>query len=111
MSMPPTPMDMLRLYIDDVMPTDGVTEPMFSDAELQSVLDTAMQDPERAAVEGWRWKAAQYSALVDVTEGNASRAMSDMQGHALAMVKHFEASRKGPTEGRTRVGSIRRRSF
>lgn len=110
MSMPPTPMDMLRLYIDDVHPTDG-TDPMFTDVELQSVLDAAAGDPERAAIEGWRWKAAKYSALVDVTEGNASRAMSDLQGHALGMVRHFEQSRHGATEGRTTIGSIRRRSF
>jgi hypothetical protein len=103
-------MDLLRLYIDDVMPTDG-TDPMFSDAELQLVLDNALDSPERAAVEGWRWKAAKYAALVDVTEGNASRAMSDMQGHAMEMVKHFERSSAGPTEGRTRIGTIRRRSF
>jgi hypothetical protein len=110
MSTPPTPMDLLRLYIDDVMPTDG-TDPMFSDAELQLTLDNANQDPERAAVEGWRWKAAKYSSLVDVTEGNASRAMSDLQEHALAMVQHFEHSTAGPTEGRTRIGTIRRRGF
>lgn len=110
MTTPPTPMDLLRLYIDDIMPTDG-TDPMFSDADLQFVLDQATGDPERAAVEGWRWKAAKYSALVDVTEGNASRAMSDLQGHALSMVAHFEKSTPGATEGRTRVGSIRRRGF
>src|SRR5690242_11851158 len=110
MSTPPTPMDLLRLYIDDVQPIDG-TDPMFSDAELQLVLDQANGDPERAAVEGWRWKAAKYSALVDVTEGNASRAMSDLQEHALNMVSHFAKSTSGPTEGRTRIGTIRRRGF
>lgn len=103
-------MDLLRLYLDDVAPTDG-TDPMFSDAELQLTLDNAHGDPERAAVEGWRWKAAKYAGLVDVTEGNASRAMSDMQEHALAMVLHFERSTTGPTEGRTRIGTIRRRGF
>jgi len=110
MAVPPTPMDLLRLYLDDVMPVDG-SDPMFSDADLQHVLDEALGDPERAAVEGWRWKAAKYASLVDVTEGNASRAMSDLQDHALSMVTHFEKSRSGPTEGRTRIGSIRRRSY
>lgn len=111
MSMPPTPLDLLRLYIDDALPTDGISDPMFTDVELQQALDGADQDPERAAVEGWRWKAAKAASFVDVTEGNASRAMSDMQDHAMSMIKHFEASRSGPTEGRTRIGSIRRRSF
>jgi hypothetical protein len=110
MATPPTPMDMLRLYLDDVEPLDG-TDPMFSNAELQATLDAAAGDPERAAIEGWRWKAAKFASLVDVTEGNASRAMSDLQDHALGMVRHFEQSRAGATEGRTRIGSIRRRSF
>lgn len=110
MAGPPTSLDLLRLYIDDVMPTDG-TDPMFSDDELQKVLDDANGNPERAAIEAWRWKAAKYAALVDVTEGNASRAMSDLQDHALAMVNHFAKSTMGPTEGRTRIGNIRRRVY
>lgn len=104
-------LDQLRLYLDDPMPTDGLSEPMFTDAELQQILDDAFGNPERAAVEGWRWKAAKYSAMVDVTEGNSSRAMSDLHGHALAMIKHYSQSTQGPTEGRTRIGTIRRRVF
>jgi len=106
----PTAMQLLRLYIDDVVPTDG-TLPEFSDDELQGALDSAFGDPERAAVEGWRWKAAKASAMVDVTEGNASRAMSDLLAHALDMVMHYEKSRQGPVEGRTTIGTIRRRRF
>ena len=45
MATPPTVLDLLRLYIDDVMPTDGSSDPMFSDAELQQALDNAQQDP------------------------------------------------------------------
>lgn len=99
---------LLRRYLDDVMPTDG-TDPDFSTDELQATLDRANGNVEQAAVEGWRMKAAAAAALVDVTEGNASRAMSDMQGHALAMVKQFELARTGPTDGRTTLGRIRRR--
>jgi hypothetical protein len=106
----PTAMELLRLYIDDVVPTDG-TQPEFSNDALQGALDQAFGDPERAAVEGWRWKAAKASAMVDVTEGNASRAMSDLLNHALDMVTHFEKSRQGPVEGRTTIGTIRRRRF
>lgn len=106
----PTAMDLLRLYIDDPLPTDG-SDPMFTDDELQAILDETLGNPERAAVEGWRWKAAKYSGMVDVTEGNSARAMSDLQSHAMTMVRHFEASTPGPTEGRTRIGTIRRRVF
>lgn len=111
MANPPTPLDLLRLYIDDPLPMDGISDPMFSDDELQSILDAAMQNPERAAVEGWRWKAAKYASMVDVTEGNSSRAMSDLQEHAMGMIRHFEGSTTGPTEGRTRIGTIRRRFY
>lgn len=105
-----TVLGQLRRNLDDVMPTDG-TDPDFSDNELQAMLDRAAANPERAAVEGWRWKAAQYSALVNVTEGNASRAMSDLLSHAMQMIKLFEQSRTGATEGRTTIGRIRRRGF
>jgi hypothetical protein len=110
MTVPLAPLDLLRLYIDDVAPTDG-SLPMFTDAELNSALAASNNNPERAAVEGWRWKSAKAAALVDVTEGNASRAMSDMQAHALAMMKHFESSRTGPTEGRTTIGRIKRKYY
>lgn len=105
--MPMTPMDRLRLLLDDEAPTDG-SDPQFSDEQLQAILEGAGNDPERAAADGWVMKAAKYAALVDVTEGNASRAMSDMQAHALNMVKLFQKSTPGPTEGRTRIGRIRR---
>jgi hypothetical protein len=106
----PTPLELLRLYVNDPQPTDG-TSPQFTDDELQYALDSAGNNPERAAAEVWRWKAAQATSMVDVTEGNASRAMSDLQPQALAMVKHFEASRSGATEGRTTVGRIKRRYY
>lgn len=102
-----TSLDRLRLLLDDPQPTDGTT-PEFSDQQLTDMLEAAQDDPERAAAEGWTMKAAQYSQMVDVTEGNASRAMSDMQAHALNMVKLFQKSTPGPTEGRTQIGRIRR---
>lgn len=101
-------LDRLRLLLADPLPTDG-SDPMFSDTVLQDLLADSGNDPERAAAEGWVMKAAKYAHMVDVTEGNASRAMSDLHGHALDMVKQFQRSSTGPTEGRTRIGSIRRR--
>lgn len=98
----------LRLDVDDPTPTDG-SDPDFSDVQLQDALDQAFGNGERAAAIVWRWKAAAAAGLVDVTEGNASRAMSDLQDHALDMAKRFEQSRTGPTEGRTTIGRIRRR--
>lgn len=103
-----TPLERLRRLIDDTIPTDG-EDPMFEDPELQDFLDESGGDPERAAADVWRVKAAKYASLVDVTEGNASRAMSDLQAQALNMVKLFQRSTSGPTEGRTTIGRIRRR--
>lgn len=103
-----TALDRLRLLLDDPVPLDG-SDPMFEDPVLLDILQQAGNDPERAAADGWTIKAAKYASLVDVTEGNASRAMSDLHGHALTMVKQFQRSSTGPTEGRTRIGRIRRR--
>lgn len=85
------------------------SEPLFTDGEIQDLLDGADGDTERAAYEGWRAKAAKFADLVDVTEGNASRAMSDLHDHALKMVSLYARASAGPTEGRTRIGKIRRR--
>lgn len=103
-----TNLDRLRLLVDDEMPIDA-SDPMFTDAVLLDALSGAGDDPERAAADVWVMKAAKFASLVDVTEGNASRAMSDMHKHALDMVKVFQKSSTGPTEGRTRIGRIRRR--
>lgn len=104
-----TALDRLRLLIDDPGQLSGSDpEPEFSDTTLQAILDRSAGDPERAAAEVWTIKAAKAAQLVDVTEGNASRAMSDMLGHALDMVKLYQGSSSGPTEGRTRIGRIRR---
>lgn len=102
-------LDLLREYLSDPTPESGDEDPpMFSDARLEAMLARADGDPERAAADGWKMKAANYAEMVDVTEGNASRAMSDLQDHALNMSKTFEKSRSGPTEGRTTIGRIRR---
>lgn len=111
MSTPPAPLDLLRLYVDDVVPLDNSSEPQFTDDELNGALLASNNNAQLAAVEVWKWKAASASAMVSVTEGNASRSMSDLHGQALAMVTLFEKSRLGPTDGRTTIGRIRRRRF
>jgi hypothetical protein len=76
-----------------------------SDDQITDLLSES-SDVERAALGGWRIKAAYYSKLVDITEGNASRKMSQLFDHATDMVKLYSGSRTGPTEGRTRIGKI-----
>lgn len=107
MSTPPSPLDLLRLYVNDPNPTDG-TLPMFTDAELNLALGAYNQNPKRAAAMVWDWKAARAASLVNVTEGNASRDMSDMHAQFLEMLGRAEKARSGPTDGRTTIGKIRR---
>jgi hypothetical protein len=103
--------DQLRLMLAEVI-QEGETDEdtLFTDVQIDIFLSDAGGSLERAAYEGWRIKAAHYAGLVDVSEGNASRAMSDLHEHALKMVRLYERSTAGPTEGRARVGSIRRRT-
>lgn len=101
--------DRLRLMLAETIPDDGTDEDtLFTHAEISQFLLDGNNDLERAAFEGWRAKAAKYADLVDVSEGNAARAMSDLHGHAMTMAKYYEKSRPGSTEGRTRVGRVRR---
>lgn len=105
-----TPEEQLRLLLDEPIPEGGLADDtLFSEQDITNLLALGDGDVERAAYEGWRMKAAKYSGLVDVTEGNASRSMSDLADGALAMMKLYERSRSGPTEGRTRIGKIVRK--
>lgn len=105
-----TPQDQLRLYLGEVVgPGQTETDTLFSDEQVQQFLDDADGSVVRAAREGWRAKAAELASLVDVTEGNSSRAMSQAHAQALDMVDHFNRLTSAPTDGRTRVGRIRRR--
>jgi len=101
--------EQLRQLLGETIPEGGTdADTLFTDDEIQSYLD-ATSSVDRAAYEGWRVKAARLSNLVDVTEGNASRKMSDLHAQAMSMVRQFERATAGPTEGRTRIGRIRRR--
>lgn len=94
----------LRGLLNDVDEDD----PVLSDEQIKDLLQQSDGDVERAAYDGWRMKAAYYADLVDITEGNASRKMGDLHKHALDMMSAYSRTRGGPTEGRTRIGRIRR---
>lgn len=99
----------LRQLLGEVVPEGGTPDDtMFSDADVENFLARAEGDLERAAYEGWRVKAAQLSNLVDTTEGNSSKKFSQLLSNADRMVKLYQRSSTGPTEGRTRVGRISR---
>jgi|SRR5882672_424352 len=102
--------DRLRALIGEKIPDGGEeTDTQFSNVEMENLLLDSGYHLERAAFEGWRLKAAIYADLVNVTEGNASRQMSDLHKHALDMVKAYSVTSSVLTQGRTRIGRIRRR--
>lgn len=101
--------DKLRDMLGEAIPHNGdAADTMFSDQKILSLLEDSNGLLEKAAYEGWRIKAAEYAGLVDVTDGNATRNMSDLLEHAQDMLRTYLRSSAGPTEGRTRIGRIRR---
>lgn len=106
--MPITPEMELRQMLGEDIPVGGSeADTLFSDEEI---VDFILKNPdlERAAVQGWRVKAARLSNLVDNTEGNVQRKFSQLLDNANDMIRLYLRSSGGPTEGRTRVGRIRR---
>lgn len=102
-----TPDHKLRAYLGERIPAGGSdADTFFTDAEISNLLEDTGGLVRRAAAEGWQMKAAYYADLVSVTEGNASRAASDMLDHALKMVKQYSGPGDELTSGRTRVGRI-----
>ena len=100
----------LRLLIGESIPVGGSdVDSLLTNVQLTKMIEDSTGNLERAAYEGWRVKAAQFANLVDVTDGAASRSMSDLLKNATDMVKLYAKSSTGPTEGRTRVGRIVRK--
>lgn len=98
----------LRQLLGETVPPGGsYNDTLFTDEEIDEFVDEA-PDLERAAYEGWRVKAAKLSTLVDTTEGNSQKKFSQLLENALDMVKVYQRSAGGPTEGRTRIGRARR---
>lgn len=98
----------LRQLLGESLPPEGTdVDTLFSDDEITQFLEDS-PNIERAAYEGWRVKAARLSSLVDTTEGNAQRKFGQLLDNALDMIKVYQRSSGGPTEGRTRIGRISR---
>lgn len=108
--MPLNEYEKLRQLLGEMIPDGGqASDTLFSDDEIKELLESNPEgDFDRAAYEGWRAKAAKLSSLVDTTEGNAQRKFSQLLTNALAMMNSYKRSTTGPTDGRSRVGTIRR---
>lgn len=82
-------LETLRRFVDDL----DNDPPEFDDDTLNAILEARDGDIQAAASDVWAMKAAQYARLVNMSENNSTRSLSDMHKHALAMVKDFrEAS-------------------
>lgn len=103
-----TPDQQLRALLGEDVPDGGTAaDTLFADREIVDLLEST-GDVEKAAYEGWRIKAARLSSLVDTTEGNSQRKFSQLRTHAEEMIKLYQRSSSGPTEGRARIGRISR---
>lgn len=99
----------LRELLGEDIPTGGsADDTLFTDERIEDFLLDAGGDVERAAYIGWRAKAAKLATLVDTTEGNSQKKFSQMHEKSLEMIKLYSRISTGPTEGRARVGQIRR---
>jgi hypothetical protein len=99
----------LRNLMAEAIPAGGAeTDTYFTNVRIGEIFDGANGQIEAAAHDGWREKAGLLAGLVNVTDGAASRELSDLLDNALAMTKIYSKSSFGPTEGRTRIGKISR---
>lgn len=96
----------VRENIGEQIPSEGVeTDTMFMDTQIETWIINA-GSVNGASLRGWKVKMAHFANLVNVTDGAASREMSDLFDHAQEMVKIYTKLAVGPTAGRTRVGRI-----
>lgn len=95
----------LRMKLGESIPQGGsATDTMFSETQLVALLD-ANATFDGAVLEGWQAKQAALANLVNVTDGAASRELSDLFDHATEMVGDWDKKINGRS-GRTRVGRI-----
>lgn len=89
---------------------DASDTTLYPSQDLSDRIDAA-GTVEAAAADLWREKAASYAALVDTTEGNSSRKLSQLQQQALAMAKQYDTAIIDvviPLESRPRSRAITR---
>lgn len=72
----------LRRLIDE--PADNSN---YESAKLTAILAAHNGSLNLAAAQVWTEKAAKYSALVDMQEGESKRNLSDLMKNAMAMAK------------------------
>lgn len=108
--------DRLRGLLGEAIPASGSdADTMFTDEEITDFLERATavnQDftLEAAAFYGWQEKMANYAGMVTVSEGNASRELTELHRNAQRMVEQFRGYVPTPGRGRARIGKLARES-
>jgi hypothetical protein len=82
-----TPEELLNLRLLIAEPD----ETTYSEALLNSRIDTAGGNLNQVAYDTWTEKAASYAAMADISEGGSSRSNGSLHAKALQMVKLFKA--------------------
>lgn len=108
--------DRLRGLLGEGIPASGSdADTMFTDEEVTDFLERGSAvnidyPVEAAAFFGWQEKMANYANLVTVSEGNASRELTELHRGAQRMLEQFRGYVPTPGRGRVRLGTIVRES-
>lgn len=97
----------LRGLIGETIPAGGDASESMVDAEqLQTWINAAGENLNKAALMGWQFKLAHWANLVTVVDGAASRQFSDLMDHAERMIGFYTDLTSGTSRKQTRVGKI-----
>jgi len=106
-----TTAEQLRALLGEALPVGGDdSDTMFTDEEIDDLLEKGNSVPEAAAYYGWLEKAANYAKMVNVNEGNAARELGELHRQALRMADRYIGWVPTPSRGRTRIGKITRQN-
>lgn len=97
----------LRVKLGQEIPVGGTDQDtMFTDEQIEDLLEETNNDISAAAYWGWDAIAAKYVHLVSVSEGNASREMTELHRNALRMRDRYAGYVVTPSRGRARIGKL-----
>lgn len=96
----------LRDSIGETIPEGGsAADTLVTDEKIEAWIDGSSTMTE-AALKGWEYKLAHWAGLVDVTDGAAMRALSDLMEHGQAMISYYQKKSLGTVRSRSRIGKI-----
>lgn len=82
--------DRLRDLLGEPIPPGGsADDTLFSEDQIDDLLERFPDDIEDQAREGWRIKAASLANLVNTAEAGAKRDLSDLHEKAMTMWKMY----------------------